>query len=292
MNKLNGKNLKIAVQQKGRLADASLELLKSAGMEFDTYKRILYSSCRNFPLDILYVRDDDIPQYVANGTVDLGIVGDDVLMEQQKNVKKIVPLHFGYCSLIIAGPPADQVRTPKDLSNTRIATTYNNCLKRYLKKNKIQASIINLAGSVEIAPSVNVADYICDITSTGNTLKMHGLVKKFELFNSQSYLVANQISLKKQGKIKEIERLVMRIKSVVKSKKTKYIMLNAPKKAIPKILKILPGLDSPTLIPLAKKNWVALHSVVDEEIFWEVIEKLKLVGASGILVSPIEKLII
>lgn len=292
MNKMNNNNLKIAIQQKGRLAEASLELLKSAGMEFDTYKRMLYSSCRNFPLDILYVRDDDIPQYVADGTVDLGIVGDDVLMERQKNVKKIVPLNFGYCSLIIAGPVGDKVLKPRDLKNTKIATTYQNCLKKYLKKNKIKANTINLAGSVEVAPSVNVADYICDISSTGNTLKMHGLVEKFKLFDSQSYLISNQKSLKNKSKLKEITRLVMRIKSVVKSRKTKYIMLNAPKKAIPKILKIIPGLDSPTLMPLARKNWVALHSVVDEEIFWEVIEKLKIAGASGILVSPIEKLII
>lgn len=291
MTKLNGNNIKIAIQQKGRLAEASLELLKSAGMEFDTYKRMLYSSCRNFPLDILYVRDDDIPQYVADGTVDLGIVGDDVIMEQQMKVKKIAPLNFGYCSLVIAGPSSEKIFKPRDLDNLRIATTYANCLKKFLKKNKIQAKIINLAGSVEVAPSVNVADCICDITSTGNTLKMHGLEEKFKLFDSRSYLISNPKSLKDKRKFKEIERLAMRIKSVVKSKKTKYIMLNAPKKNIPEIIKIIPGLDSPTLMPLAKKGWVALHSVVDEEVFWDVIEKLRHAGASGILVSPIEKII-
>ncbi|MFH1536767.1 MAG: ATP phosphoribosyltransferase [Patescibacteria group bacterium] len=292
MEKLNGNNLKIAIQQKGRLAEKSLELLSLAGLEFETYKRRLYSRCRNFPLDILYVRDDNIPEYVADGTVDLGIVGEDVIFEQQSKVKNLEKLNFGYCSLFIACPDNLDIKNISDLNNLKIASTYPNCLGDFLEKNKIKAKTIELAGSVEIAPSLNVADCICDIVSTGNTLKNNGLNPIFKIFESQAVLIADKNSLNNKSKKKNIDRLLMRIKSVIKAKKTKYIMLNAPAKSIEEIIKIIPGIDSPTIIPLNKGDLVAMHSVVEEEIFWEVIEKLKKAGATGILVSPIEKMII
>jgi len=291
MKKFNGNNLKIAIQQKGRLSEKSLELLAQAGFEFETYKRRLYSRCRNFPLDILYVRDDDIPEYVADGTVDLGIVGEDVILEKQVKIAKLADLNYGYCSLWIACPSELKIEKPKDLNNLKIATTYNYCLKKFLTRNKIKAKIIDLSGSVEIAPSLNVADCICDISSTGNTMKINELEPIFKVFESQAVLIADKNSLKNKKKKIEIDRLSMRIKSVIKARKTKYIMLNAPKKNLNKIIKIIPGLDSPSIVPLNKKGMVALHSVVEEEIFWEVIEKLKKAGASGILVTPIEKII-
>lgn len=292
MTKLNGTNLKIAIQQKGRLSEKSLELLSKAGLEFETYKRKLYSRCRNFPLDILYVRDDNIPEYVADGTVDLGIVGEDVISEQKAKVKKLEKLNFGYCSLNIACPKELKIKKPKDLMNLKIATSYPNCLKKFLSKNKIKAKIIELAGSVESAPSLSVADCICDVVSTGNTLKNNGLEIAMKLFDSRAVLIADNNSLKNKAKKENIDRLLMRVNSVIKAKRTKYIMLNAPKNAVDKIIKIIPGLDSPTIIPLGKGEMMAMHSVVDEEIFWEVIEKLKKAGATGILVSPIEKIIV
>lgn len=291
--KINGqKNIKIAVQQKGRLNEKSLALLSQAGLEFEAYKRKLYTRCRNFPLDILYVRDDDIPEYVADGIVDLGIVGEDVIKERQVKVKKLLPLNFSYCSLNIACPPELGVKELKDLNGLKIATSYVNCLEEFLQKNKIKAEVVKLSGSVEVAPSLAVADCICDVISTGGTMKENKLVPVFKLFDSQAVLIADPKSLDVKWKAEIIERLEMRVKSLVQARQTKYVMLNAPKDAVDKIIDIIPGVDSPTIVPLANSDMVAIHSVVKEEIFWDVIENLKKAGASGILVSPIEKMIV
>jgi len=291
--KINGqKNIKIAVQQKGRLNEKSLELLEQAGLDFESYKRKLYTRCRNFPLDILYVRDDDIPEYVADGIVDVGIVGEDVIYEQQVKVKQLAPLNFSYCSLNIACPSGFKIKKPTDLNGLKIATSYVNCLRKYLQKNKVKAEIIELSGSVEVAPSLDVADCICDVISTGGTMRINDLAPVFKLFDSQAVLIADPKSLKTKWKQEIIERLTMRIKSLVQARKTKYVMLNAPRQAVDKIIAMIPGVDSPTIVPLAKSDMVAVHSVVEEEIFWEVIENLKKAGATGILVSPIEKMII
>ncbi|MBU1177640.1 ATP phosphoribosyltransferase [Patescibacteria group bacterium] len=291
--KINGqKNVKIAIQQKGRLSEKCIELLEQAGLDFDSYKRKLYAGCRNFPLDILYIRDDDIPEYVADGIVDLGIVGEDVILEQQVKVKKIVPLNFGFCALSIACPKGSAINNPKDLNGLKIATTYRNCLKKYLKRNNLKADIIELSGSVEVAPSLSVADCVCDIISTGETMKENNLAPVVKLFDSQAFLIADPKSLEIKWKSEIIERFAMRIESLVQARKTKYVMLNAPRQAVDKIIAMIPGVDSPTIVPLAKSDMVAVHSVVEEEIFWEVIENLKKAGATGILVSPIEKMII
>ncbi|MFH0819307.1 MAG: ATP phosphoribosyltransferase [Patescibacteria group bacterium] len=285
------KTLKIAIQQKGRLSEKSLELLKQAGLEFEIYKRKLCSRCRNFPLEILFIRDDDIPEYVADGTVDMGIVGQDVIFEKQVDVKILTELNFGFCSLNIACPKNKKIDNVNKINNLKIATTYTNCLNNFLKQNKIKAEIIKLSGSVEIAPSAKVADCICDIVSSGNTLANNGLSSCFKIFNSQAVLIADKNSLRNKWKEQQIARLTMRIKSVVKAGRTKYIMLNAPVKNLRKIVSLIPGLDSPSIVALNDTSMVALHSVVEEEVFWEVIEKLKKAGASGILVVPIEKII-
>jgi len=284
--------LKIAIQEKGRLSDKSVETLEQIGLEFDTYSRKLSARCQNFPIDILFVRDDDIPEYVGDGTVDLGIVGNDVILERQVKLKKIMPLNFGYCSLNIACPKKLQIQNIIDLNNLKIATTYPNILKKYFKKNKISAETVKLSGSVEIAPTLDVADCICDIISTGNTLKMNGLVPSFKVLDSQAYLIADLQSWQDVKKRKIIATLAMRIKSLIQARNTKYIMLNAPKSAVEKIIQIIPGADSPTVIPLVNNKMVAIHSVVHEDVFWEVIDKLKAAGAKSILISPIEKLII
>jgi len=198
-------NLKIAIQQKGRLTANSLEFLMQIGLDFEAYKRCLYSSCKNFPMDILYVRDDDIPDYVGNGTVDLGIVGEDVINESKIKNKKILPLNFGFCSLFIACPKKINISKAADLQNLRIATSYPNCLKKYLLKNKVKAKIIKLAGSVEIAPALNVADCICDLVSTGHTLKMNGLKPVLKVFDSQAYLIANNNFITKFKKIAKLK---------------------------------------------------------------------------------------
>lgn len=194
-------NLKIAIQQKGRLTAQSLEFLMRIGLNFEAYERCLYSSCKNFPIDVLYVRDDDIPDYVSSGTVDLGIVGENVINESKIKIKKILPLNFGLCTLTIACPIKMQINKPDDLRNLKIATSYPNCVKKYLLKNNIKAKIIKLAGSVEIAPALNIADCICDLVSTGHTLKMNGLKPVLKVFDSQAYLIANNNFLNKFKKI-------------------------------------------------------------------------------------------
>ena len=191
MQTINNNNLKIAIQQKGRLSDKSLELLTKVGLDFDIFKRKLISECRNFPLDILFIRDDNIPDYVARGIADLGIVGEDMVQEQQVNVKILEKLNFANCSLKIACPDNKKMKTLENLQNKKIATSYPNSLKKYLEQNNIKAKIIKLSGSVEIAPSLGIADCICDIVSTGNTLKTNGLTPIFDIFDSQAVLIAN-----------------------------------------------------------------------------------------------------
>lgn len=195
--KLNNKNIKIAIQQKGRLAEDSSNFLMRLGLKFKAYNRCLYSSCRNLPIDILFVRDDDIPEYIGNGIADAGIVGENVINESNTQVEKILPLNFGNCSLYIACPKKIEINKPIDLKNLKIATSYPNCLKKYLTKYNINAEIIKLAGSVELAPSLNISDCICDLVSTGHTLKMHNLKPVLKIFDSQAYLISNKNFIKK-----------------------------------------------------------------------------------------------
>lgn len=288
--KLNGNNLKIAIQKKGNLTAGSIEILKKAGLQFEVLENRLLSSCENFPLEIIFVRDDDIPEYVKDGIADLGILGLDVLAESQLKFKKLLDLGFSRCKLQIAVPKDSQMTSLSQLNNKRIATSFPNMLRKFLKNKKIKAEIIKVAGSVEIAPIVGSADAICDLVSSGSTLKTHDLVAIETVLTSQATLISKLIiDPNKQAKVTDLLR---RITAVLQAQKTKYIMLNAPRNKIDAIARIIPGTKSPSVIPLNKPGWVAMHSVVEEDRFWETLDKLRSVGAQSILVLPIEKMII
>jgi ATP phosphoribosyltransferase len=283
------KKLKIAIQKSGRLSESSLNLLKECGIDIDNGLGRLKTEANNFPIEIFFLRDDDIPQYVADGVADVGIVGENVLIEKNKDLKIIDKLGFGKCRLSLAIPKDQTYKSIKDLNGKRIATTYSTILSKYLKSQKIKAEIHEISGSVEIAPSIGLADAICDLVSSGSTLFTNGLKEVEVILKSEAVLVANKKLAKNQKQI--LENLLFRMQSVRKAKHTKYILLNAPNTKLDAICKILPGIKSPTILPLADKNWSSVHSVVEENQFWEIIEKLKAEGAQGILVLPIEKMI-
>ncbi len=289
--KFNSENLKIAVQKKGRLAEPSRQILKSIGLDFEHYEGRLFSPCRNFPLDILFLRDDDIPEYVQDGVTDLGIVGLNVVQEKAAQVVELDSLDFGSCTLSIAVPRNSSFRSVYDLENKRIATSYPRILKGFLEMKKIKARIIEISGSVEITPSLDVADAICDLVSTGSTLQINELEPIEIVLKSEAFLIANPQSLKDRKRQELTERLRVRLQGNLRARKTKYVMMNAPNEALEEIRKILPGMKSPTVMPLAEENMVAIHSVVPEEVFWDVMEKLRKTGASDILVVPIEKMV-
>ncbi|MCH7803688.1 MAG: ATP phosphoribosyltransferase [Acidobacteria bacterium] len=289
--KFNSENLKIAVQKKGRLAEPSRQILKSIGLDFEHYEGRLFSPCRNFPLDILFLRDDDIPEYVQDGVTDLGIVGLNVVQEKAAQVVELDPLGFGTCTLSIAVPRNSSFRSVYDLENKRIATSYPRVLKRFLEMKKIKARIIEISGSVEITPSLDVADAICDLVSTGSTLQINELEPIEIVLKSEAFLIANPQSLKEPKRRELTERLRVRLQGNLRARRSKYVMMNAPNEALEEIRKILPGMKSPTVMPLAEKDMVAIHSVVPEEVFWDVMEKLRKTGASDILVVPIEKMV-
>jgi len=282
--------LKIAIQKSGRLYDDSVHLLKECGIEFNNSLNKLRTEAYNFPLEILFLRDDDIPQYVADKVADIGIVGENVVMEKQKHVKELELLGFGKCRLSIALPKGKKYNGIKSLDGTRIATTYRNILTAFLKKNKIKAEIHEISGSVEIAPGIGLADAICDLVSSGSTLFTNGLREVEMVMKSEALLIGNPTLSKQEQAV--VNKLIFRIQAVKKASKNKYILLNAPNKNLDKIISLIPGMKSPTILPLAEKGWSSVHSVVVEDAFWEVIEKLKAAGAQGILVIPIEKMVL
>ncbi len=288
---MNNGRLKLAVQKSGRITDDSLQLLRASGLEFEYTGRSLLSPCDNFPLDILWLRDDDIPEYVQDGVSDLGIVGLNVLEERRARVRTLEPLGFGRCRLSICVPKRSKFRTLSDLRNKRIATSYPRALKRYLNAQKITAEIIEISGSVELAPALDVADAICDLVSTGSTARVNGLEPKFTVLESEAVLIAHTRSLEDAERKREIERLVFRICSTRSAHGRKYVMMNAPASQVECLRKLVPGMKSPTVVPLANPQMVAVHSVVAEDGLWDVIEKLKKAGASDIIVVPIEKMI-
>lgn len=291
MANINNKNLKLAIQKQGRLTEETLELLRTSGLEFESYKQRLFSSCRNFPLEILYVRDDDIPNYVASGTVDLGILGQNVLNEEKPRVKKLLDLGYGFCSLTLAVPKESEIREINELNGKTIATSYPESTKQFFKENDIPVEVVTISGSVEITPALGVAQAIVDLTSTGSTLALNDLRALTKIYDSEAVLIANEQTLV-NGKKDLLGKLMTRFKGVLSAKDYKYVMMNAPEEVLPKIRKIIPGLKSPTIAPLANKGWVSVQTVIKEDMFWETIEKLKQVGASGIIVLPIEKMII
>lgn len=286
---VNG-SIRIAIQKSGRLSEGSLALLRQMGLEFETYRDRLFAQCRNMSVDILFLRDDDIPEYVRDGVADLGIVGSNVLDESMVPVQRLLPLDFGYCSLAIAVPEQSQLRTISDLKGKRIATSYPSTLARFLKSKSITAEMVFLKGSVEIAPALQVADAICDLVSTGSTLRTNRLTVLETVSRSQAVLIGKKKPLAKKQRI--VEKLLLRAKGVQEAQRYKYIMFNAPASALEMIKKLVPGCKSPTVMPLADPGFVAVHSVVLEEAFWDVVEKIQACGGSGILVSPIEKFIL
>lgn len=282
--------LKIAIQKSGRLYEDSVKLLKECGIELNNGNKQLKASAFNFPLEVYFLRDDDIPQYVYDGVADIGIVGENVLLEKNKDIDLVYRLGFGKCRLSIAVPKSVSYNSAADLEGLKIATTYSTILQQYLTKNKISAEIHEISGSVEIAPGIGLADAICDLVSSGSTLFTNGLKEVEVILKSEAVLTANK-NLSAENKA-ILEKLLMRMNAVKTAKNNKYIILNAPNNQLKNISAILPGMKSPTVTPLAEEGWSSVQSVVNENDFWDVIEKLKQCEAQGILVLPIEKMIV
>jgi ATP phosphoribosyltransferase len=282
--------LKIAIQKSGRLNDDSLKLLKDCGIDLKNGINKLKTESDNFPVEVFFLRDDDIPQYVEDGVADIGIAGENVVYEKNKKVSVSEKLGFGKCRLSVAISRNEPYTNCEFLHNKRIATTYPVLVGRFLKEKKINAEIHEISGSVEIAPGIGLADAIVDLVSSGSTLFMNGLKEVETILNSEAILIRHPELGQKQEEI--LEKLLFRIRSVRKARHTKYILLNAPNENLKQIISLLPGMKSPTVLPLAEEGWSSVHSVVNENDFWEIIEKLKLAGAQGILVVPIEKMIL
>jgi ATP phosphoribosyltransferase len=282
--------LKLAVQKSGRLSDSSLKLIKECGITFPTRIATLKAQAFNFPVEFLYLRDDDIPGYVSDQVADVGIVGENVLLEKTNDLEVVKRLGFSKCRLSIAVPREFDYQNIQSLEGLNIATSYPNILSSFLNTHGVSADIHEISGSVEIAPSIGLAEAICDIVSTGSTLVSNGLTEVEIILKSEAVLVARPDLTGSQRKI--LDRLLFRISAVQAANSNKYILLNAPNEAIQKIIELLPGMRSPTVLPLAQEGWSSLHSVVNEDDFWEVIENLREAGAEGILVIPIEKMVL
>lgn len=281
------KTLKIAIQKSGRLNEKSVEILKNCGLSFENYKSSLISTVTNFPLEILFLRDDDIPEYVQDGIADLGIVGENVIVESQADVSYLQKLGFGKCTLKIAVQTTSNITQLTQLNDKAIATSYPVILQKYLSENNIDAHIRNISGSVEIGPGLGLSDAIFDIVSTGGTLKSNGLKPFINVMDSEAVL----ISSKGTETHPEVLELLQRLQSVLRAQATKYVVLNVEKCNLQAIVDLLPGVKSPTIVPLFEEGWVAVHSVISEQDFWGKINSLKNVGAQGIVVMPIEKII-
>ena len=282
--------LKIAIQKSGRLYDDSVKLLKDCGIELKNGVNKLKTEADNFPLEVYFLRDDDIPQYVEDAVADIGIVGENVLEEKNKQVQLVEKLGFGKCRLSVAVSRSVHYESIQYLQGKRIATSYPLILGRYLSENQIQAEIHEISGSVEIAPGIGLADAIVDLVSSGSTLFMNGLKEVEPIMRSEAVLIRN--SSLSTGQELLLDKLLFRIRSVKKAKNNKYVLLNAPNGNLEKVISLLPGMKSPTVLPLAEPGWSSVHSVISENEFWDIIEKLKEAGAQGILVVPIEKMII
>ena len=282
--------LKIAIQKSGRLYEDSVKLLKDCGIDLKNGVNKLKTESDNFPMEIYFLRDDDIPQYVEDAVADVGIVGENVLYEKGKKVDIVEHLGFGKCRLSVAVGRSEQYGGVSYLEGKKIATTYPTLLKQFLEKNKVNAEIHEIIGSVEIAPGIGLADAIVDLVSSGSTLFMNGLKEVETVLQSQAVLVRNKTLNAGQQQI--LEKFLFRIRAVRKARNNKYILLNAPNEKLQEIIALLPGMKSPTVLPLAQAGWSSVHSVLDENDFWEIIEGLKDAGAQGILVVPIEKMVL
>jgi ATP phosphoribosyltransferase len=282
------KTLKIAIQKSGRLNEKSVELLKNCGLSFENYKSSLISSVSNFPLEILFLRDDDIPEYVQDGIADIGIVGENVIAETKVEVAYLQRLGFGKCKLKLAVPVNSTLSNIQDLNGKAVATSYPVILEKFFNDNNIKADIKMISGSVEIAPGLGLSDAIFDIVSTGGTLKSNGLKPFADVMSSEAILIG------RNGEEENplIQELIQRIQSVLRAKETKYVVLNVEKKNLETVISLLPGVKSPSVVSLAEEGWVAIHTVIPEQDFWEKINSLRAAGAQGIVVMPIEKIIL
>ncbi len=282
--------LKIAIQKSGRLNEDSLKIIKDCGIAIDNGKDQLKASARNFPLEIFYLRNGDIPQYLRDGVVDIAIIGENVLFEKGEDISYVERLGFSKCKVSLAVPKEVQYNGMAYFNNRRIATSYPNTVQKKLNQNGINTEIHLINGSVEIAPNIGLADGICDIVSSGSTLFKNNLKEVEILMNSEAVLAVSPSITEEAQNI--LDKLQFRIKSVLKGRSSKYVLLNAPNDKLKEILNVLPGMRSPTVLPLAEEGWSSVHSVISKNEFWEIIDELKLKGAEGILVCPIEKMVI
>jgi ATP phosphoribosyltransferase len=282
--------LKLAIQKSGRLNEDSMRLLKECGIDIGNGVNKLKAEATNFPIELFFLRDDDIPQYVEDGVADIGFVGENVVYEKAKKVEVAYELGFGKCRLSFAVRKNETFTGPSFLAGKKIATSYPVLVQKYLTQHNITAEIHEISGSVEIAPGIGLADVVCDLVSSGSTLFMNGLIEAGTILKSQAVLIKHKNFSTEQQQI--LERLLFRMESVKKAKKNKYVLLNAPNNQLEKIIALLPGMKSPTVLPLASPGWSSVHSVIAESDFWEIIEQLKNAGAEGILVIPIEKMIL
>lgn len=282
--------LKIAIQKSGRLSEKSIALLEECGLKFPNGGGKLITESSNFPVEILFLRDDDIPQYVEQNVAHIGIIGENVFLESEKKITIVEKLNFSACRLSLAVPKETDYEGLTFFNNKKVATSYPNILGNYFRENGINATLEVISGSVEIAPGIGLADGICDIVSSGSTLLSNGLKEVETVLKSQAVLVSNQNLDEEIQSV--LNKLLFRIRSVQKARENKYILLNTPNNQLEKIIGILPGMNSPTILPLAKEGWSSLHSVISEEKFWDIIDELKEAGAEGILVVPIEKMIL
>lgn len=282
--------LRIAVQKAGRLHDDSMKILNDVGISIDNGKDQLKASAKNFPLEVFYLRNGDIPQYLRDGVVDAAIIGENILIEKGTDIPVIEKLGFSTCKVSIAVPKSFKYKGINDLDGKRIATSYPNTVQQFLKKNNINAQLHIINGSVEIAPNIGLADAIVDIVSSGSTLFKNNLKEVEVLLKSEAVLVASPMISSENEDV--LKRLQFRIKSVLRGRQSKYVLLNAPNDKLEKIIRVLPGMRSPTVLPLAQEGWSSIHSVINKNEFWEVIDELKANGAEGILVCPIENMVI
>ncbi|MEM9823494.1 MAG: ATP phosphoribosyltransferase [Bacteroidota bacterium] len=282
--------LKIAIQKSGRLNEDSLKILRECSIKIDNGKDQLKAAARNFPLEVLYLRNSDIPKYIEDGVAHLGIIGENLVLEKQCNIKKVLQLGFSKCRLSIAVPKSVDYPGLDYLNGKRIATSYPNSLRQFLEAKQLRADIHEISGSVEIAPNIGLADAICDLVSSGSTLFKNNLIEREVVLQSEACIVAPPNLPTSVQTI--YEQLIFRIKSVLAAKNNKYLLMNVPDQGIEDIIKILPGMKSPTVMPLAKEGWSSVHTVIKEQDFWEIISQLKAKGAEGILIIPIEKMIL
>ena len=288
LSKMN--KLRIAIQKSGRLNQDSLQLLKNCGISIDNGKDQLKANASNFPLEVFYLRNGDIPQYLRDGVVDIAIIGENVLIEKGNDLAFVERLGFSKCKVSIAVPKEATANSLQDLNGKRIATSYPETVKKYLTKNQIDAQLHIINGSVEIAPNIGLADGICDIVSSGSTLFKNGLKEIEVLLTSEAVLSVSPLISEERKAI--LSKLQFRIQSVLKGSQSKYVLLNAPNDKLKSILSLLPGMRSPTVLPLAEEGWSSVHTVINKNDFWEIIDELKGNGAEGILVCPIEKMVL